>query len=119
MKRTELEALIFEKYGAKAEHLWAKYPSYAVFRHDHNRKWFAVIMKIPISKLGILENREINVINLKFTEEVMDMVWQENGIFPAYHMNKNHWISVALDGSVSDETIEMLLDVSFKATWKR
>ena len=94
----------------------AKYPSFAVFRHNSNKKWFAVIMRIPISKFGIFENREVNVINLKCTEEIMDLVWQEEGIFPAYHMNKNHWISVLLDGSVAEDTVKMLIEASFNAT---
>ena len=41
---------------------------------------------------------------------------REFGIFPAYHMNKANWITVTLDGSVPDETIKMLLDMSFDAT---
>ncbi len=96
--------------------MWAKYPSFSVFRRKDNRKWFAVIMRIPICKLGVLENREVNVVNLKCVPEVLDVVWQEEGIFPAYHMNKEHWISVLLDGSVSTETVLMLTDVSFSAT---
>ncbi len=116
MTRIEFEKLIYKKYKVKAEHPWAKYPDYAVFRHGDNRKWFAVLMRIPISKLGVLENRSVNVVNLKCTDEVMDIVWQEEGIFPAYHMNKDHWISVLLDGSVSEETINLLTDASYKAT---
>lgn len=116
ISRTELEKFIFEKHASSAEHPWEKYPDYSVFRRNDNKKWFAVIMRIPISKFGILENRQVNVINLKCTEEAMDRVWLEDGIFPAYHMNKDHWISVLLDGSVSIETVEFLIDVSFQAT---
>ncbi len=116
MTCAELEKYIFDKYGVIGEHPWAKYPEYEVFRHSDNRKWFAVFMRIDISKLGILENRKVNVVNLKIRNEVLDLIWQENGIFPAYHMNKEHWISVLLDGSVSNEIIETLLDASHKAT---
>lgn len=116
MNRSELEAFILEKYSVSGEHPWAKYHSYEVFRHNDNKKWFAVIMRIPINKLGVLENREINIVNLKCTEEALDTVWQEDGIFPAYHMNKENWISVALDGSVAPDTVKLLLDISFNAT---
>ncbi|MBR6563778.1 MAG: MmcQ/YjbR family DNA-binding protein [Clostridia bacterium] len=98
------------------EYLFTKYPSYAVFRHQSNKKWFAVIMRIPISKLGIMENREVSVVNLKCTPEAMDELWDSDGIFPAYHMNKRHWITVLLDGTVPTETVKKLLDVSFDAT---
>ena len=46
-------------------------------------------------------------------------VTTEKGIFPAYHMSKTHWISVALDGTVEKEKIEWLLDLSFDLTAKR
>ena len=38
------------------------------------------------------------------------------GLFPAYHMNKDSWITVALDGSAPDEKIKMLLSESYNAT---
>ena len=43
----------------------------------------------------------------------------EPGIYPAYHMNKDHWITAALDGSAVDDTILMLLDLSFGLTAPR
>ncbi len=117
--RTEVEKYIFDKYAVIGEYPWAKYPQYEVFRHEDNRKWFAVFIRIPISKLGILENRQVNIINLKIGNDVFDLLWQENGIFPAYHMNKEHWVSVLLDGSVSFETVKTLLDASYNATMKK
>lgn len=45
-----------------------------------------------------------------------DMLIQEDGIMPAYHMNKLHWISVLLDGSVPEEKVRELIDMSFMAT---
>ena len=116
MTAYELKNHIIDNYSASPEYLFAKYPSYAVFRHQSNKKWFAVIMRIPISKLGIMENREVSVVNLKCTPEAMDELWDSDGIFPAYHMNKRHWITVLLDGTVPTETVKKLLDVSFDAT---
>ena len=31
-----------------------------------------------------------------------DMIIREDGIMPAYHMNKMHWITVRLDGTVPE-----------------
>ena len=39
-----------------------------------------------------------------------------SGFFRAYHMNKEKWISIALDGSIPDDTIKMLLDISYDST---
>ena len=115
-KMAILRRFITMVHRPSPEYLFAKYPSYAVFRHQSNKKWFAVIMRIPISKLGIMENREVSVVNLKCTPEAMDELWDSDGIFPAYHMNKRHWITVLLDGTVPTETVKKLLDVSFDAT---
>ena len=32
--------------GAEPEHLWAKFPRYAVLRHSENAKWFAVFLEV-------------------------------------------------------------------------
>ncbi len=119
MNRCELEKYIFEKYGVKPEFPWDNQDSYGVFRHGDNKKWFAVIMRIPVSKLGIMENRQANVVNLKITDEVLDLVWSLEGVFPAYHMNKDHWVSVLLDGSVEADNLKKLVDTSFNATAKQ
>ena len=40
-------------------------------------------------------------------------------MFPAYHMSKTHWVTVALDGTeagASDEMLAFLADVSFTLT---
>lgn len=36
------------------------------------------------------------------------------GVLPGYHMNKKHWNTVMLDGSVPDEVIEQMLEESFR-----
>ena len=42
----------------------------------------------------------------------------KSGYFPAYHMNKEKWLSIALDGSVHEDEIKDLLDMSYKLTQK-
>lgn len=42
----------------------------------------------------------------------------KNGILPAYHMNKEHWITILLDGTVSKEKICELIDISYELTGK-
>lgn len=116
MKRDELETLISETYNADADYPWLKYPNYEVFRHSSNQKWFALIMDVPKSKLGLQGDEPLNVVNFKCDPLLIGSLRGEAGIFPAYHMNKEQWITVALDGSVSDEQIQMLLDMSYEAT---
>ena len=65
MNREELEKNLTENYNANAEFLWAKYPDYAIFRHNSNRKWFVLIMTISKEKLGLPECDMIDIMNVK------------------------------------------------------
>ena len=119
MNRQALAACLAETYGSEGQHLFVKYPSFLVFRHDGNRKWFAVIMDIPGKNLGLPGEEEISVVNLKCDTRLIGSFREEPGIFPGWHMNKAYWISVALDGTVDDEKIKFLVDMSSELTKKR
>ena len=116
MDRQKLETFILETYPASADRPWLQYPNYEVFRHSSNQKWFAVIMDLPKSKLGLQGEERVDAVNLKCGPILAGSLLMENGFFPAYHMRKDSWITVALDGSVADDKIKMLLDVSYQAT---
>ncbi len=116
MNRDDLEQFINENYNAESDYPWLKYPNYEVFRHSNNRKWFALIMDIPKNKLGLPGTDIIDVVNFKCDPLLIGSLLKEAGFFPAYHMNKESWITVALDKSVNNDTIKMLLDMSYDAT---
>ena len=116
MNREAMDKYINNVYGVTAEFPWLSAPTFAVYRHESNQKWFAVIMEIPKTKLGIDEEGNINVINLKSDPLLIGSLTLDNGIYPAYHMNKNHWITVCLDGSVEKDKAEWLLNLSFELT---
>lgn len=116
MKRSDFEAMVTESFGTAAERPFMREQSTVVFRHEGNRKWFAVVMTIPKRKLGILEEGNIDIVNLKCAPEMLDSLWQESGIYPAYHMSRSHWISATLDGRVPPDTLRFLLGVSFELT---
>ena len=116
MNRAELECYIAEVYSTQGENPWAQSPTNAVFRHRHNRKWFAIIMDIPRDKLGLPGQEIISVVNVKCDPRLIGSFREDLGIFPAYHMNKAHWLTVALDGSADEETQKFLLDMSYELT---
>ena len=116
MNRSQLKIYLADTYGTQGEHLFAKYPSFLVFRHSKNKKWFAVIMDIPRKNLGLTGEDEISVVNLKCDTRLIGSFREESGIFPGWHMNKAHWLSVALDWSVEDEKIRFLVDMSYELT---
>lgn len=106
-----------KKYGVSPEYPWRKYDTNAVFRHSDNHKWFALVMEVGRDKLGLSAGGDVDVINLKIDDPFFkDVLLKEDGILPAYHMNKFHWISVLLDGTVAWEKVYELIDMSFAAT---
>ena len=108
---------IKKKYKTSPEYLWKRYPEYAVVRHADNNKWFALQAAVPGDKLGIDRDEPVQIINVKVDDIFFrDMLIKQEGIIPAYHMNKQHWITVLLDGSVKQEQVFDLIDASYMAT---
>ncbi len=114
--KEEMEKYINENYDILQEYPWKKYPNYATFKHKNNKKWFALIMDVPFQKLKIDKDGIVGIINLKNIPEIIGGLRKEAGILPAYHMNKEYWISVLLDGTVSKEEICKLIDISYELT---
>ena len=116
MNRQELEAYLADTFDTPGETPWPKYPENRVFRHGHNKKWFAVIMDVPKTKLGFPDDRKAGIVNLKCDPFLIGSLLEEPGILPGWHMHKAHWISVLLDGTVDDEKIKFLIDISCELT---
>ena len=104
---------IKERYGDEAEHLWAKYPDYAVFRHSGSQKWYAAFLVVPRNKLGLDGTEAAPVLDVKCSPLMIGALLSEGGFLPAYHMNKSTWISILLDDSVPDDKICSLLELSY------
>ena len=122
MTRQELLNHIADTYGITPDYPFEGDFTTAVCRHGDNRKWFAILMEIPKSRLGLGGDGTVNVVNLKISPEMLPSLLQERGVFPAYHMSKTHWVTVALDGAevcASDEMAEFLAEVSFTLTAKK
>ena len=116
MNRVELEAYICDVYGVKLERPFADDQSIVVFRHEGNRKWFAAVMSIKASRLGIESDRMIEIVNLKCNVELTAELCEEDGIYPGYHMSKRYWISVVLDAATDDELLYSLIEESYDLT---
>ena len=106
-----------EKYGNQLEYLWKKSPDTAVLRHEESQKWYAVLMKISWDKLDKGKEGLVEAVNLK--HDCVTALLTQRGIYPAFHMNKRYWISVALDDNLSDEEVLELIETSWKLTFKK
>ena len=87
----------------------------AVERHADNRKWYAIVMRVSRRKFGLDSDEVVDVVNLKLPAEMFGSFGAADGVYPAYHMNKLHWISVILSDA-EDELIELLTNASYEAT---
>ena len=113
LQKERLAKHLQDVYGTGPEFLWAQYPTYSVFRHPLSRKWYAIIMDIPKSRLGLEGDEPVAVLDLKCSPLMVGSLLSEPGFFPAYHMNKSSWVSILLNGSVPDEKIVPLLELSY------
>lgn len=116
MDKKELTEYIRDAYGVSADFPWIKDPEAMVFRHIDNKKWFALTVSVPKCKLGLKGSETTDIVNLKCDAAMTGSLRMEQGFFPAYHMNKENWITVLLDNSVSGEKIKPILDMSYDLT---
>ncbi|CNF39033.1 Uncharacterized protein conserved in bacteria [Yersinia rohdei] len=116
MKREELFSYAREHFKSEPEYLWSKLPSYAVLRHHDGKKWFGIVMNVPGTKLGLKTDDELDILEVKVRPEYIGSLRKKDGILPAYHMNKEHWVSVLLSSSLSSNEIHELLADSHELT---
>ena len=110
--RKEIFEYVKKQYGTIPEYLWSSSPDSAVLRHQ-NGKWYAVIMNVERSKLGLDGDGTVEIIDVKCDPEMTGMIIQTYGFLPGYHMNKQHWITILLDGLVGESKILDFLDMSY------
>lgn len=102
------------RYGENHINPFKKHPDILAFVNEKN-KWYALFLDVDYSKLN--KNTDITtkvkILNVKYpTDNILDIIDNKN-IFPAYHMNKKHWISIVLDKNIKLEAIKELIDISY------
>lgn len=102
-----------ETLGTQAEYLFAASPDCAVLRCRANRKWYGIIMRVGRDKLVRGGEGEVDILNVKCDPMMRASLLKKAGFFPAYHMNKTHWITMLLDGTVSVEELTGCLAMSY------
>lgn len=102
-----------EKYDNEPEFLWEKFDNNAVFRHLENKKWYGILLTISRDKLGLDSKENVEIIDLKISPEDIEKIIDNEKYFLGYHMNKKHWFTIILDGSVPIEKIFEYIDMSY------
>lgn len=115
MTKQQFLSYCLSTYGTLRDYPFYEDFETAVLRHTDNRKWYAIVMRVSRRKFGFDSNGVIDVVNLKLPTEMFGSFGVADGVYPAYHMNKLHWISVLLPDA-PDDVVQFLVNVSFEAT---
>ena len=105
-------------YGTSPDYPFDEDFETAVLRHADNRKWYSIVMRVSRRKFEFDSDEVIDVVNLKLPTEMFGSFGASDGVYPAYHMNKLHWISVLLPDAPED-VVSFLTNASFEATRKK
>lgn len=99
------------KFCLTLEDVFEDYPfqdlNWTVIRHKNNRKVFAWIFE----KDGYIW------VNVKCDPQWRDM-WRDTyaSVLPGWHLNKEHWNSIILDGTVPTEEMKRMIQESYDLT---
>lgn len=96
--------------GALVDQPFRMDPVTTVARHAGSRKWFGILMQKDGQVFVNLKCRPLEGAVLRGSFA---------GIRPAWHMNKDHWISVLLESDVPDALIHQLTRDSHRLTRPR
>lgn len=114
MTRQQIFDYVKIKYATTPDYPW--FDDNAVLRHADNNKWYGLVMEVRRDKLGLSGDGAVDVVNVKCDPVLAGYMRQQEGFHPAYHMNKEKWLTIRLDGSASDEDIKRLIDLSYELT---
>ena len=87
------------------EFLWPKFPNNAVLRRKDSKKWYAVLLVLAKYKLGADSDTIVDILDLRGRADDIAALMGRPAYFPGWHMNKKHWYTVCLDGSVPMDAI--------------
>lgn len=117
MDRKEVLDWCRQQYGTEPDYPWKD--RNAVLRHTDSQKWYGVILEVNRFKLGLDGIGTVEILNVKCDPLLIGTLRMRPGFYPAYHMNKENWISVLLCGPASEDEIKGLLTLSYRMTDSR
>ena len=120
--REKILNYVKNQYGTQAQYLWKEKERdqlSCVLRTPVSGKWYGVLMQVPARCLGMDRDTPVDILNVKGDpEDILNKV-DHIRYFPAYHMNKKHWLTILLEGVIAEEFVFPLLDRSFFLTEKK
>jgi len=112
ISRTAIFTYTEDNFGVTPEFPFKKYPRYAALKNRHG-KWFGLLMNVPADKLGLTGTDALEIMDVKVDPEFGELLRGKPGFLPAYHMNKEHWLTMILNEKTDEALLFQLLDDSY------
>lgn len=87
--------------------------AHCVLKSSLHKKWYAIVMRIPYEALKIERQGSVDIVNVKADPQMITQLIDRQHYFPAYHMNKKHWITILLDRNTDMDKVKELLHNSY------
>lgn len=117
MDRQDVFAWCKERYGTEPDYPWGD--ENAVLRHKGSGKWYGAVLSVKRGRLNLSGEGSADVLNVKSEPALIGALRTKEGFFPAYHMNKENWISILLEGERDNGEIWRLIELSYQMTRKK
>ena len=83
---------------------------FTAYKPNDCDKMYALMFTIGKRKLDkTCDDEYVDAVNIKVEPSKVEDLLQLHGFYPAYHMNKKHWVTAILDDTIKDETLKELL----------
>ena len=119
MTLAEIEDYILSSFEATSDHSFEEDRTVTIFRRRDNNQRFAATKNVGCRSVNVERAGRIDILNVSVNPRLVAALREREGFRPAWRMNRNKWVTVLLDGTVSDDEIRAYLDMSYKNVGKR
>lgn len=107
-----------QRFGTVPDAPWPETPENFTFKTARRNKWYALFMTIPYKSLGLAKAGKVDVVNIKLPPAKILQLVDRQHFYPAYHMNKKHWLTVMLQKDADISLVQELLAESYQLVEK-
>lgn len=119
MTLAELEDYILSSFEATSDHSFEEDRTVTIYRRLDNNQRFAATKNVGCRSVNVERAGRIDILNVSVNPRLVAALREREGFRPAWRMNRNKWVTVLLDGTVSDDEIRTYLDMSYKNVGKK